>query len=109
MTTTVRTPTRRTRQSDDRSRARLPALSALDDDALAELVGAVGEPPWRARQLRQAAWQPFVASLDDIRQLPAGLRDGLAARLRFSTATIASERLADRGTTIQPPSPAFAQ
>jgi len=78
-----------------------PALSALDDDALAELVGVLGEPPWRARQLRQAAWQPFVASLDDIRQLPAALREGLAARLRFITATIVSERLADHGTTIK--------
>ncbi len=78
-----------------------PALSALDDDALAELVGALGEPPWRARQLRQAAWQPYVASLDDIRQLPAPLREGLMARLRFTTATVASERLADRGTTIK--------
>src|ERR1039458_3981854 len=101
MTTTVRTPTRRTRQSDDGSRARLPALSALDYEALAGLVGAVGEPPRRARQLRQAAWQPFVASLDDIRQLPVPLREGLEARLRFLTATVASERLADRGTTIK--------
>src|ERR1035437_3255580 len=99
MTTTVRTPTRRTRQSDGGSRARIPALSALDDDALAELVGALGEPPWRARQLRQAAWQPFVASLDDIRQFPTGLRDGLAGRLRFITATAVSERLADPRTT----------
>ena len=101
MTTTVPTSTGRTGQPDDGSRALIPALSALDDNALAELISAVGEPPWRARQLRQAAWQPFVASLDDIRQLPAALRDGLAARLRFSTATIASERLADHGTTIK--------
>jgi 23S rRNA (adenine2503-C2)-methyltransferase len=79
----------------------VPALSALDDDQLAALVETVGEAPWRARQLRQAAWQPFVASLDDIRQLPAGLRDGLSERLRFTTATVASEQLADHGTTIK--------
>jgi 23S rRNA (adenine2503-C2)-methyltransferase len=78
-----------------------PALSALDDEQLAALLETLGEPPWRARQLRQAAWQPFVAALDDIRQLSTGLRDVLAERLRFTTATIASERLADRGTTIK--------
>jgi 23S rRNA (adenine2503-C2)-methyltransferase len=78
-----------------------PALSALDDDQLTEFVAAVGEPAWRARQLRQAAWQPFVASLDDIRQLPAGLRDRLSERLRFITATAVSERLADHGTTVK--------
>ena len=101
MTARVPTPTGRTGQPDHDPRGRIPALSALDDDQLAELVATVGEPPWRARQLRQAAWQPFVASLDGIRQLPAPLREGLAARLRFTTATIASERLADHGTTIK--------
>ena len=101
MTRTVPTLPGRHRHPEDGSRAPVPALSALDDDALAELVGALGEPPWRARQLRQAAWQPFVASLDDIRQLPAALRDGLAGRLRFITATAVSERLADHGTTVK--------
>jgi 23S rRNA (adenine2503-C2)-methyltransferase len=103
MSTTAPTSTGRTGQPEHGARAcaRIPALSALDDDALAELVGALGEPPWRARQLRQAAWQPFVASLDDIRQFPTGLRDGLAGRLRFITATAVSERLADHGTTVK--------
>jgi 23S rRNA (adenine2503-C2)-methyltransferase len=101
MTRTVPTLTGRNRHPEDGSRAPVPALSALDDDALAELIGALGEPPWRARQLRQAAWQPFVASLDDIRQLPPRLRDGLAGCLRFITATAVSERLADHGTTVK--------
>jgi 23S rRNA (adenine2503-C2)-methyltransferase len=101
MTAEAPTPTRGSGQPGDGSRSAVPALSALDDDALAELVGALGEAPWRARQLRQAAWQPFVASLDDMRQLPAGLRDGLAGRLRFITATAVSERLADHGTTVK--------
>ncbi|MGO8687684.1 MAG: 23S rRNA (adenine(2503)-C(2))-methyltransferase RlmN [Candidatus Dormibacteria bacterium] len=78
-----------------------PALSALDDAGLERLLAGLGEAPWRARQIRRAGWQPFVRAFEDVRQLPAGLRERLAAELRFSTATIASERLADRGMTIK--------
>jgi 23S rRNA (adenine2503-C2)-methyltransferase len=78
-----------------------PALSTLEDAELERLLATLGEPAWRAGQLRRATWQPYVQSLDDVHQLSAGLRERLATALRFSTATIASERLADRGMTIK--------
>jgi 23S rRNA (adenine2503-C2)-methyltransferase len=78
-----------------------PGLSTLDEAELTAVLAELGEPAWRARQIRRAAWQPFVASLDDIHQLSAGLRGRLAGRLRFSTVTVAAESLADQGLTIK--------
>ena len=42
-----------------------------------------------------------MQSFDDVRQLPSGLREGLAGSVRYSTATVLSERLADRGQTVK--------
>jgi 23S rRNA (adenine2503-C2)-methyltransferase len=78
-----------------------PALSTLAEIELARLLGDMGQPAWRARQLGAAAWQPFVTGLDDVRQLPAGLRAELDRRLRFATVSRAAETVADRGLTIK--------
>ena len=76
-------------------------LSTIDDKSLGDVLAALGAPPWRAAQLREAAWQPFITALDEIRQLPAPLRAGLAERLAFSTAELAAETEADRGLTLK--------
>ena len=76
-------------------------LSTIDDDALNSVLVALGAPAWRAAQLREATWQPFITGFDDIRQLPAALRTGLAAHLQFSTALAADETIADRGLTLK--------
>ncbi len=81
--------------------APLPALSTLGRADLERLLSELGEKPWRARQLGDAVWQPFVTSLTDIRQLPPGLRDDLGRRLGFTTATVASEQPADQGHTVK--------
>ncbi|MBV8300367.1 MAG: 23S rRNA (adenine(2503)-C(2))-methyltransferase RlmN [Candidatus Dormibacteraeota bacterium] len=78
-----------------------PALSTLDDAGLRTLCGRLGIPEYRAAQLRAAPWQPFVATLDDVRQLPTELRSTFDAQVRFSTATVAAERTADAGATIK--------
>jgi 23S rRNA (adenine2503-C2)-methyltransferase len=77
------------------------ALSTMDDEALNDLLRELGERPWRAGQLRRAAWQPFIAQLGDVRQLPTALRDALDTRLTFSTVDAAVERQADAGHTIK--------
>ncbi|MGA8014593.1 MAG: 23S rRNA (adenine(2503)-C(2))-methyltransferase RlmN, partial [Candidatus Dormiibacterota bacterium] len=79
----------------------LPALSTLGRADLERLLGELGEQPWRARQLGDAVWQPFVTSLADIHQLPAGLRDEIGRRLRFATTSLASEQPADQGRTVK--------
>jgi len=77
------------------------ALSTIDDEALHALLHELGQSRWRAGQLRRAAWQPFIAQLGDVRQLPAALRDELDTRLMFSTVDAAIERQADAGHTIK--------
>ncbi len=78
-----------------------PALSTLDDEGLRRLLGGLGEPAWRARQLGDAVWQPFAGSLSDVRQLPGGLRNRLEAHLRFITASEVSATRADGGRTLK--------
>jgi 23S rRNA (adenine2503-C2)-methyltransferase len=77
------------------------ALSTAPDDALATVLAAHGAPAFRVAQLRRAAWQPFVTAMDDIRQLPAELRQRLDTELDFSTVQIAAESEADSGRTVK--------
>jgi 23S rRNA (adenine2503-C2)-methyltransferase len=77
------------------------ALSTVPDSELAEMLAAHGEPAFRVAQLRRAAWQPFVTTIEEIRQLPGGLRDHLAAELAFSTVEGAAESEADSGRTVK--------
>jgi 23S rRNA (adenine2503-C2)-methyltransferase len=77
------------------------ALSTASRETLAALVQAHGAPSFRVAQLSRAAWQPYVAGLDDIRQLPAALRAALGDDLQFSTVTVAAESEADAGLTVK--------
>ncbi|HZU77333.1 MAG TPA: 23S rRNA (adenine(2503)-C(2))-methyltransferase RlmN [Dehalococcoidia bacterium] len=79
----------------------LIALSTAGDDSLHALLAEVGAAPYRAAQLRAATWQPFIASLDDVRQLPHSLREQLAQRLVFSTVRVAAQTVADDGATLK--------
>ncbi len=79
----------------------LPALSTLRPLELVRLFEAGGQPAWRARQLGQAIWKPYHRDLSEVRQLPVRLREELSCRLRFTTAALASEDLADRGRTVK--------
>lgn len=78
-----------------------PALCVEDEDGLRGLLSELGQPGWRARQLREVVWQPYVTSLSEVRQLPAGLRARLEERLRFVTVRAASEVSADAGMTLK--------
>ena len=79
----------------------VPPISTIDDAALRDAMTALQQPVWRAEQLRQATWQPFIGGFDDVRQLPAGLRARIAEQLTFSTVTRAAEVEADGGATIK--------
>lgn len=78
-----------------------PPISTVDDETLRSALVSVAEPPWRAGQLRQATWQPFISGLVDVRQLSASLREQLARVLTFCTVTAASETAADGGRTVK--------
>ena len=79
----------------------LTAISTLDDASLRAVLQALEVPSWRAGQLRTATWQPFIGGFDDIRQLPAAIRERLAEQLRFTTVDGAVETEADSGRTIK--------
>jgi len=78
-----------------------PAISTIDDNELQATLATLGEPAWRAAQLRRATWQPFVGGFVDIRQLRGALRDRLAGSLTFSTIDVAAESEADAGATVK--------
>jgi 23S rRNA (adenine2503-C2)-methyltransferase len=78
-----------------------PALSGRSPAELGALLAELGQPGWRARQLQEAVWQPFVTSFAEVRSLPAPLREQLAGRLRFSTVQVAAEEVADAGRTVK--------
>lgn len=77
------------------------ALSTASDEALAGVLAELGEPAWRVRQLRTAAWQPWQRGWEDIVQLPAALRARLGEHVDFLTAAIAMESEADSGNTVK--------
>ncbi|HEV7677308.1 MAG TPA: 23S rRNA (adenine(2503)-C(2))-methyltransferase RlmN [Candidatus Dormibacteraeota bacterium] len=77
------------------------ALSTADDAGLGAVLDRLGAPAWRARQLRDATWQPDVAGFAEVHQLPRALRDQLDEHLRFSTVEVAQATEADRGNTVK--------
>lgn len=79
----------------------IPAMSTMDDAAVAEVLRSLEAPAWRAAQLHAATWQPYVNGLDDVRQLPPVLRVRLSERIRFSTIERTVETGADAGRTVK--------
>ncbi len=64
-------------------------------------MARLGQPAWRARQIQQAAWQPYVTGFETIQQLPSPLRQVLTSEFHFSTVGIDAEAVADAGATIK--------
>ena len=76
-----------------------PGLSGLTADELAAWFAERGEPAYRARQVGDAVWGRTASSVDDIRTLPAALREAVAAAFRFETVGDTELRLSDGGLT----------
>ncbi len=76
-------------------------VSTLEVANLRTALESLGAPAWRVSQVRDAVWRPEITSFDDVTQLPAGLRNDLAARFPFMTVTTAQESEADGGNTIK--------
>jgi len=62
-----------------------PLIYDLTLEQLTEQVRSLGAQPYRARQLWTALYQGLLARPQDIHTLPAGLRENLAAALRFES------------------------
>src|SRR5437870_8328070 len=73
-------------------------LTALLPAELCEFVAALGEPPFRARQLFRAIHRRRLRSFDEMSDLPKELRLKLSQAATVSTLTLESRYLSSDGT-----------
>ncbi len=75
-----------------------PDLRALPIDALSGFVAAIGERPFRARQIFRWLHLKGAASLDEMTDVPRALRAALAERASLTTLERAAEQRSSDGT-----------
>jgi 23S rRNA (adenine2503-C2)-methyltransferase len=75
-----------------------PDLRSLPLDHLGALVEALGERPFRARQLFRWLHQRGAASFDEMTDLPRPFRGALAERTALTTLSVAAEQRSLDGT-----------
>jgi 23S rRNA (adenine2503-C2)-methyltransferase len=75
-----------------------PDLRSLSPRGLAGLVAELGEKPFRARQLMRWLHRSGAASLEEMTDLPKGLRRALAERATLTTLEVADEQRSADGT-----------
>jgi len=75
-----------------------PDLRSLSKAGLAALVAGLGEKPFRARQLQRWLHLRGAASLDEMTDLPKGLREALRQRTALTTLGVAAEQRSIDGT-----------
>jgi 23S rRNA (adenine2503-C2)-methyltransferase len=73
-------------------------LRSLPQEHLANLVAALGERPFRARQLYRWLHLKGAATLDEMTDVPRALREALAARTDLVTLERATEQRSSDGT-----------
>ncbi len=66
---------------------------------LEELLGELGQPRYRATQIREQAWRGHAEAFAGMGVLPLSLRSRLAERLSFQSLELVAETHADRGLT----------
>jgi len=76
-----------------------PGVAGLAEAEVAALVQELGEPPFRSRQVADAAWRSTAGDWDEVTTLARPLRATLAERLRFDTVAATTIRVADGGAT----------
>jgi 23S rRNA (adenine2503-C2)-methyltransferase len=79
-------------------RSARPDLRSLTAGELAALLAALGEKPYRARQIHRWLHQKAAASLDEMTDVPKGLREALAARCTLTTLATDLEQRSSDGT-----------
>ncbi len=76
-----------------------PGLSGLPEGALEAWLEAEGQPPYRARQIRDAVWRRNAAVAEELVTLPAPLRARLDEAFRIDTIAEDEVKVADGGLT----------
>ena len=77
----------------------MPSLYDLSIPELEDRIVALGEAPYRARQVREWAYRRFAQSHDEMRNVPAKLRARLAEELPFPAIETVAELGSDDGLT----------
>jgi 23S rRNA (adenine2503-C2)-methyltransferase len=76
----------------------LPAVTALSADDLASLLGPLGEPPFRAKQVRDAVYRRGARSFEEMTDLSKDLRAALGGSLRVLSSTVETVQRSKDGT-----------
>lgn len=75
----------------------MPFLAGLSSAELAELVGGLGQPAYRGKQVARWIYKSWVRSVDEMTDLPAALRLQLGANHQVMSSEVAHTSLADDG------------
>lgn len=75
-----------------------PDILALDREGLASALAALGEPAWRAGQLVRWLYGRGATSFAEMSDLPAGLRETLAASFRLGAPSVVTRQVSQDGT-----------
>ena len=76
-----------------------PGLSGLPDGALEAWLAAEGQPAYRAKQIRDGVWRQNIVAVDELRTVPARLREGLERDFRVDTIATDEVSVSDKGLT----------
>ncbi len=76
-------------------------LGGLSMAELEDVVLDLGQPRYRATQIREHAWAGGVGAFQLMASLPAGMRDDLANRLCFQSLEVVAATSTDRGLTTK--------
>ena len=74
-------------------------LYDLSQEQLDELLGGLGEPAFRARQLYRQLYVNLASNFDAMTDLPAALRERLRVETRLGSLWLRREQVADGGET----------
>ncbi|MGD0017698.1 MAG: 23S rRNA (adenine(2503)-C(2))-methyltransferase RlmN [Candidatus Limnocylindrales bacterium] len=76
-----------------------PGLSGLAEGALEAWLAAEGQPAYRAKQIRDGVWRQSIVAADQLRTLPAALRESLDRAFRVDTIAADEVTVSDNGMT----------
>ncbi len=76
-----------------------PGLSGLREGVLAAWLAAEGQPAYRAKQIRDGVWRQSIVAVDELRNLPAALRESLDRDFRVDTIAADEVTVSDKGLT----------
>lgn len=82
-------------------RQRLIGFYDLSIEELSARLGELGAPAFRARQMYNWAYEHYVESYSEMKNLPGALREQLDEVLPFRTMTLVDQKVTDNGDTYK--------